>query len=258
MEIASKIFQDSFSGGAPTLLAIATVLTLIWQASGFAIGRQWALLIPYIGIIGLGGFLVNPIADNQSTPELIRLFASPSLLNNLCIVQLLIVGGNFLLTLKAIQTKPSGDMRWWFSAGFLLSLPSPVLITSLLAIEHRWLTYEIGARPEIVGISIGLGGAAFATFTTVILSRLPIRITLPTNLLSSLALVAILTLLPTTIQDLPSTSDPINQVDFLLPLGVGIAIATTLIALGFAIEWRQWRIRLNSPAFANTDTHKSN
>lgn len=240
MEVISKLCADIFSESIFILLTLATVLTIAWQATGFAINRQWSLTIPYIGLIGLASFLVNPVADNQSSVDLIRSLSSPQLLQYLCITQLVTIVAVLLLNLKAIKSGVQSDERWWFLSGICLSLPSPILITSILVIEHRILNESIGARPEVIGTWVALTTMLLAISYIAIASCIPTSRLIHLHLLTSLALMAVILLFPTTIQDIPNGASTESDLAHWISFGIGFTISLLVVGMGFFYERMRW------------------
>lgn len=236
-------------GGEGILLAAVFGIALVSIASGLIWSRQWHMLLIAAGLIGLAGFLLNPLADSQSPLDLRNMLLGPAVLLAACVGQIVLAGAMLAVGLQVAGTPESA--RWRIALATLCCIPQPAVVMGMLLAEQQWLAQQLGARPEWVGVGVslltllllGLCGAVCLLLGRVRLASV--------NLVSSLLLGVAGALWAAVPQALPATkSDGLAQhgLESLVPACVVVGV---LLAIGFA--WERWQQRRLQMAFLKTE-----
>lgn len=164
-------------------------LALLQMATGLARSRQWPLLPLVFGLTALAAFLLNPLADAQASQQLRLALARQDVLTSLAILQMVLAATGMGCSLRLLSGR--GEGLWTPLLGVLHTLPAPLLIVALLLWQQAWLESFVGARPEVVGRTVGLLAATVLSLLAVLAMRLPTRLLFGLHtLLSGLVVLA--------------------------------------------------------------------
>ncbi|MBL8816981.1 MAG: hypothetical protein JNL58_13210 [Planctomyces sp.] len=227
------------------LLAACCLIAVLNTAIGLAASRQWHLLPLAAGLTALAGFLMNPVADANSTEELSALLLADSVLLPVSVFQLILIVAAFAATVRMVSDP---EIRFWgIAVGVIHTVTSPILLVQMLIAEH-WLLLSLpNSRPESVGLWIGIaGGSVVAGLTLIGLLFTPDR-----RNMASLSLCTVSGLMSILMsaagQSLPAAVDvtaasQIRSIS-LSELCVAVAVSAVLVGLGFVTSMRSSELR---------------
>tara|TARA_R110002095_G_scaffold114656_3_gene100063 strand:+ start:124 stop:879 length:756 start_codon:yes stop_codon:yes gene_type:complete len=251
MEEILQSIQSGIDNSEGSLLVTGFLAAVVCQSTGLVYSRQWFLLPFAIGLAGLTGFLLNPIADSNTLLDLQERLLVPDILLLLCAGQLLLCAGCLISGLRMISS--TNHDSWKLVLGILCSIPSPVVVISILFVEQQWLASQVGARPELAGISVGSVLILIMIIMCLIGSLLKPFFVLRIHIISCLTLSILAGLVTTMNQSLPESnqSQPLGQM--LLETGLTALISLFCISIGFVLERnRQNRIHQSEQAHSST------
>lgn len=214
-------------------------IALASLASGMIWSRQWHLLVISIGLIGLAGFLLNPLADSRSSFDLRNLLLGPQVLLSACIGQIVLAGAAFAVGLR-VAAQPE-VARWRVVLAVIYCVPQPAVVMAMLLVEQMWLARGLGSRPEWVGIGVSLLTLAAIGLVSVVCLLIGRKRIAVVNLISSLLLCVAGALLAAMPQALPATNQQglaMHGLEATAPAGIA---AAACLAMGFA--WKSWQRR---------------
>jgi hypothetical protein len=239
MDILVKLASGAVGGFDVGLVTLGTLVALVWQCLGLAWSRQWFLMPLAVGLAALGAFLLNPLADSTSLVDLQSALSSGDLPLLICSLQILIAGVSVWMAIKS--TAEPNEERWRIGVGALHCLPSPLLIVGVLTLQQQWLSLEVGARPEGVGLLVALSLAGLLVLMVgagIVLSPL-IRTKL--YLLASLMLMALAALMTALGRALPSSTNATDWQQKFVEIGVATAFVAIFLLVGYGIEAKRCR-----------------
>lgn len=232
-----QFVQIIITKGEASVLALAFVVAIGNQSAGLVYSRQRPFFLFACGLVGLTGFLMNPIADSNTMFDLQAKLSSPDLLLALCACQLLLSAACLTAALRTVSG--NNRDRWQTTLGFLSCIPSPVVVISALLIEQQWLASEVGARPELAGIGVGSTIALIMIVGCVIGSFLKTNFVLRIHIISCLSLCTLAGLLTTLNQSLPEVKQAQSLWQMVLETGLALLIALICISVGFLLGRNQ-------------------
>lgn len=231
------MFEAILSNFESSLLALAFVVALVSQSTGLVCSRQRPLFLFAFGLIGLTGFLMNPIADSKTIFDLKTSLTSPDVLLALSAGQFLLSGTSLIVALRTISG--TRQERWQTVLGFLSCIPSPAVIITALLIEQQWLALQVGARPELAGIGVGTAFTVTMIIACIIASCLKDVFVLRIHIVSCLSLCTLAGLLTTLNQSLPEVKQAQSPMQMILETGLALLIAFICISAGMLSARKQ-------------------
>ena len=226
-------------GGEGVLLAAVFVIALVAVASGLIWSRQWHLLLIAAGLIGLTGFLLNPLADSQSPLDLRAMLLGPDVLLAACVGQIVLAGAMLTVGLQVVA-KPEAA-RWRIGLAALCCVPQPAVVMGMLLAEQLWLARQLGARPEWVGVGVSLLTLLLLAICGVSCWLVGRARLASVHLVSSLLLGVAGALWTAVPQTLPATrTEGLAQHGWgsIVPAAIAVGVC---LAIGFA--WQSWHQR---------------
>lgn len=236
MTFLQELLVNIFQNYETSLLALAFVIAVGSQCAGLLVSRQWFLLPLALGIAGLSGFLLNPLADSNTVLDLQLRFTGADTLLALCAGQFLLSAACLLAVLRSVSGV--NRLRWQTVLGLLSCLPSPALLVPLLLVEQQWLASEQGARPELAGIGAGVAVALLLLSGCICGRFLKQQIVLRLHISGCLGLCLLAGLLTTLNQSLPDIVPGQTLGQMLQETGVALSIAVVCAGIGFFLGRR--------------------
>ena len=215
---------------------VVGAVCLVQGALAIGLSRQWYCLPVVFGLTALGGFLLNPFADANTAPDLRAAITDANTLVLLCIAQLIL-----------------GSLSLWFGIGadsqtrrapprlglvIVHAIPAPVVLIAMLLIEQSYLSATVGARPETVGVWVGLAIATLLAGGAAVALSLPRRPLSLLHRLASVGLILACMFAPALSDPLPRAMTDVDWISLGLLWKVGLAGAI-LVALGSYGEHRR-------------------
>ncbi len=212
-------------------VCVLGALALLQTAAGLARSRQWPLLPLVFGLVVLAAFLLSPLADARASQQLRLALARPDVLTSLAILQMVLAAAGLVCSLRLLSGRRAA---WWsLLLGGLHTLPAPLLLVAVLLWQQSWLESFVGARPEMVGRSVGLLAATVLAVLAMLAMRLPDRLLFSLHTLLSGVVVLACMFVPVLPLPLPITqSAPAG----LAPGGAGLGVLTGIFTL-LALVW---------------------
>lgn len=207
-------------------------LTLLQAAVALGRTRQVVGLPLVWGLIVLAGFLVNPVADATTLPDLQAQLTSFEMLTALCVIQLVMAGLSLWLGLGLDGSRPGGTRPTLLL--ILHVLPAPMVVVAMLLIERTLLAETVGANPEAGGLQVGISIATLLILMTMAAMKFLTRRMFIPHILFSFTLILACMLVPGLQDPLPATHSQI-QVESLTRLGAVLLGAAVPVAIGW---WR--------------------
>lgn len=235
MSVAYELLHTLSSNGEAAMLAVVCLAAMLSLVSGMLWARQWYLLVVSLGLIALTGFLANPLADSRSALDLRMMLMGPDVLLVACVLQTLLAAASFTLGLRLVA-EPNRE-RTKLAMSILYCVPQPVFVLSMLLVEQHWLSQQLGARPEWIGILVP--GIMLLVILSLIVVGLFLRqLTLALLHFASSATVGVAsTLFATTASSLP-TGDQAELITHALT-GLGPALLLGMVCLAVGMAWER-------------------
>ena len=234
MEFLQKLAAGAVGNFDASLVTLGALVAMAWQCFGLSWSRQWFLLPLAIGLSGLGAFLLNPVADSTSLVDLHSSLSRGELPFLICSLQMLVAGIAFWFVIRSTD-EPTKE-RWRLFVGAMHCLPSPVVLVGVLLLQQQWLSLEVGARPEGIGLIVALLLATALTLTVCVAMALSPMLRTKLYLLASLILVSLAALLTARESSLPSPTIATGWQKSLIEIGIGAAVVFVFLAIGYGIE----------------------
>ncbi|WP_417385727.1 hypothetical protein [Gimesia sp.] len=232
-----QVIQTVISNSEGNLLVIAFLAAVICQSMGLVYSRQWFLIPFAIGVAGLTGFLLNPIADSNTLLDLQERVLAPDILLFLCAGQLLLSAASLTSGLRIITSKKHDF--WSLVLGIISSVPSPVVVISILFVEQQWLASQIGARPELAGICVGSALILIMIMMCLIGYLFKPNFVLRIHIIGCLTLCILAGLVTTLNQTLPEVKQVQSLWQMFLETGLALLIALIFVSVGFLLGRNQ-------------------
>ncbi|WP_158265493.1 hypothetical protein [Blastopirellula marina] len=254
MDVIQSLIAAVFSNGEAALLGLACTAALLSLTSGLIWSRQWYLLPVSLGLLGLAGFLVNPLADSRSSLDLRQMLLGPDTLLAACVLQIVLAVACFAVGLQ-IVAHPKSE-RWKLVLASLCCVPQPVVVLSMLLSEQHWLSAQFGSRPEWVGTIVPLIVLLAVVFIGAICWAIRPTWLIWLQLVTSLLLGTTSALFATTANSLPLGNQTELATHALKALGPAVLVAAVCVAIGMIWE-RLATSRPTAQRIAHLDTGKS-
>ena len=246
MEYLNQIMQTAGNNSEIALLLVLFIVAWGGQCVGLVVSRQWYLVPFAVGLVGLTGFLLNPIADSRTLFDIQSALLSRDSLILLCGVQLLLTAACLLAALHTVSS--SYPERWRTALGVLSCIPSPAVIVFALLLELHWLSSQAGARPELAGIGVGVVLALSMSLLCFIGVWLKQTFVLRIQIVCCLTTCILVGLLTTLDQSLPAiqTTQPFQQL--IQESGLAVLITLALVSAGLLLERNQQSRQIQPPS----------
>jgi hypothetical protein len=228
------------SGQMGSLVLPMALLCLGQIAIGLGRSRQWYMLPIAALLLGLVGFLINPLADASSLIDLKNQLTSYETLTLLCVCQFMLVSVTAWLNWQVDETRIIASQRSAIGLAWLAALPAPAVVVAMLLIEQVALTTTPQARPEAVGWEIGLAAAGLLLAFGLVAFAIPPRYLAFPQATVSAALLLSVALLPFLESALPESNRSIdwNSLSLLAKIA---PIGLMLVAVGYVWQSRNSR-----------------
>lgn len=241
LDTIQSLVSDWVSSGEGAILIVAISLAVVWQASGLVLSRNWTLLPLGLGLAGLSAFLLNPWADSTSAVDLRQWVLNRDHLLLLCGAQFLMAMASFAIALKLAGETERSLGRWQTLLAVLHCVPSPVVLVGALFAEQSWLSRQVGARPELVGINAGLAAAAVLAIACLLLAFVKQKMQTQVALTFACLVALFAGLLTTINQSLPEIAQVDATQRAIHSMGLGMIVVVPAVVIGFA--WERYRYR---------------
>ncbi len=237
MESVTAILEQVASSNEGSLVLVCCLGMLFWQVAGLVAAQQWYLLPLAIGLTALAVFLVNPVADANSLFDLRARFARGSVLGTLALIQALLIGVSFWSGLRAAGIERSD--RWRMLLGAVHCCPAIPVVMGALFLQQAWLSQEVGSRPELVGLISGLIVSAAILLGCLIGLGLSRFLRSQVHLLSCVAALTIVCLIPSLNTPPPSGQNGIAMQAAVTSLVPFLVLAALCLGFGCFLQNRK-------------------
>ncbi|QDU03526.1 hypothetical protein V6x_32470 [Gimesia chilikensis] len=237
------------SAGNSSEMALLLVLYIVaWgsQSAGLVVSRQWYLVPFAVGLVGLTGFLLNPIADSRTLFDIKTALLSRDSLLLLCGGQLFLTAACLMTTLYSVSS--TCPERWRTALGFISCIPSPAVIVFALLLELQWLSSQAGARPELAGIGVGVFLALSMSLLCLLGAWLKQTFLIRFQLTCCLMTCILAGLLTTLGQSLPAVQTTQTFRQLIQESGLAVLITVALVAAGFLLERNHQTRQFQAPS----------
>lgn len=232
-----QMIQTVISNCEGNLLVIAFLAAVICQSMGLVYSRQWFLVPFAIGLAGLTGFLLNPIADSNTLLDLQERVLAPDILLLFCAGQLLLSAACLTAGLRMVSS--NNHEFWSLVLAIISSIPSPVVVISILFVEQQWLASQVGTRPELAGICVGSALILIMIMMCLIGYLLKPCFVLRIHIIGCLTLCILAGLVTTLNQTLPEVKQVQSLWQMFLETGLALLIALIFVSVGFLLGRNQ-------------------